>query len=235
MWEDPRPDRIRDLKRRGPSRAGPVVIAIAAVAGFVAILINSGLIEQFRVPDAPPPAAEPAIGQPPSPGETLRPAVSPPPPRHAPAAPRTPSQSTPQRGDPALLQRLTQTCRYWTEQNTRGQYDGHQQLACDDMTRYAQQFGMAIQPARTQRPQAQGTTPRTSSGAQVSVYVDQCERHGYGSIDFRRCRANEKNRLTEQCRSLQAQRQRAQGTHFESLSRRAQAVCREADRYEIVR
>jgi hypothetical protein len=133
------------------------------------------------------------------------------------------------------LEQLTRTCQYWSKQNTQGQHSGYEQMACNDMTRYATKFGMTPGSVATSlnRPQAGITSPPAT--AEISVAVDQCERHGFGSIKYRQCRASEKNRLTALCGELRMQSQSARGTRYEALSLRAQATCHAVDRYEIVR
>lgn len=235
MWEDPRPERIRELESRRSSPVGPALVAIAAIAGVLAIMINADLVP-WEAPDTP---AVPDLDTPsePAPPATdtrqLRPA--PPAPTGSSRTPTTPRARTVERGNPDVLQQLTQTCRYWTEQNTQGQYAGYQQMACNDMTRYATKFGMTPGPvaASPNRPEASITRSQATAG--ISVAVDQCEHHGFGSIKYRQCRAGEKNRLTALCRELRAQSQSARGSRYEALSLRAQATCRAADRYEIVR
>jgi len=235
MWEDPRPERIRELESRRSSTVGPALVAFAAIAGVLAIMINADLVP-WTEPDTPavPDLDPPSEPTPPVKG-TRQLRSTPPDPTGSSRAQATSPARPVERGNPDVLQQLTQTCRYWTEQNTQGQYAGYQQMACNDMTRYATKFGMTPGPvaASPNRPEASITRSQATAG--ISVAVDQCEHHGFGSIKYRQCRASEKNRLTALCGELRAQSQSARGTRYEALSLRAQATCRAADRYEIVR
>lgn len=171
--------------------------------------------------------------------------MRPPPPRvdhpqrtdPSPALPRAPAPlreyHAESRGDPGVFQSLTDTCRYWTEQNTRGQYSGNEQIACNQMNQYARDFGMRA-PAISGRGPAL-PAQRHAPQANPSVYVDECERFGRTTIAFRQCRAAEQDRLTNSCHSLRTQFDRAAGAHRDNLRRQMQAVCSEASRYQIVR
>jgi hypothetical protein len=233
MWEEPRPERVP----REESTQEKVIIwfvRLLILAGVAAIIFNAIQRQQIRAP-APPaaiPESQAPAPAPARPPETRRSTVPPPssmpPPRRE--APR--SRDTP-RGDPNVLRTLTDTCRYWTQENTRGQFDGHQQTSCEKMVRYAREFGMAIPSIAGPNPQHSPTTRGSTST--IRVPVDECERFSYGSINYRQCRASEQRRLTEYCNALRAQREAARGEHYQTLSRTMQAVCSAADRYQIVR
>ena len=233
MWEEPRPERIRDIESRRRSSAGRMLLGIAIVLGLVGILLKSQLVPPLTRHGSPPSEVEPADERPssrsPSPEEAVAPSPS-----GAPVAARSASKA--RVPDPQVLQRLAETCRYWTEQNTRGQYDGHQEMACNDMASYASQLEIASDIANSPRP-IQSQTPGSPSVTtrQSAIYVDQCDRHSHGSIEYRRCRAREKQRLSAVCQELREQLPSAQGSRYQLLTQRAQAACREADRYEIVR
>ena len=229
MWEDPRPERLRELENR---RRSPVVATLAGIAVFAvlaAFIFKAGLVP-WPAPE-PTPSAEP----PPAPITAPRPGAQPSPPASSPVERTAPPAQTRRSGDPNVLRQLTETCRYWTQQNTRGQYAGYQRVACDEVARYAKDFNMTLQPAATSPRQNQPAMAPSAATTRLNVNVDQCERHGYGTIGYRQCRANEKNRLTALCHNLRTQRQSAQGALYEALGQRAQATCREADLYEIVR
>ncbi len=138
------------------------------------------------------------------------------------------------RGDPGVLRTLTDTCRYWTAQNTDGQFRGNQEMACRDMVSYAREHGMTVPPVGGSGPKLPAPTREPAVRPPVQVHVDQCERYGYGTIGYRQCRANEKQRLTNLCNELRAQKATARGAQYDRVSQRASAVCREADLYEIV-
>jgi len=132
------------------------------------------------------------------------------------------------------LQTLAETCRYWTAQNTRGQYLGNQQMACQEMVSYAQQHRLPVPSVGGSGPSIPAPSREPSATTRMSVHVDQCERYGYGSVQYRQCRAIEKQRLTDSCRSLREKRDGARGALYERLSREASAVCSAADLYRIV-
>ena len=70
---------------------------------------------------------------------------------------------------------------------------------------------------------------------EIDVTVDECERFRAGSIAHRQCRAREARRLRDEC-DEQRVRVDAVGAKPTRLERAtAAAVCRAADRYEIVR
>src|SRR5690606_30550726 len=111
--------------------------------------------------------------------------------------------------DSGVLRTLTDTCRYWVEQNTRGQYAGNQELACRDMAEYARTHGYPVPSIGGSSPGVPSATRDTTTGRNVRVAVNECEGHGYGSISYRQCRAGEKQRLTDWCKNLTAQRDSA--------------------------
>jgi hypothetical protein len=242
MWEEPRPERLRKDNSDRSRDVLHSLLAYAIIIFVVVILLNAGVIdwrgwtgrEQATPAMEQRPSAPAAVpGSVPAQGSGR---ATVPPDRNTdrPAAPaRAPTSAA--RGDTHVMQRLTETCRYWTQQNTRGHYSGNQEMACREMIAYAREHGFPV-------PAVGGSGPRLPAGAsdstvrsRLTVHVDQCDRHGYGSIDYRRCRANEKRRLTEWCGSLRAQRDGARGTRRDTLNLHVTAVCSEADRYQIVR
>jgi hypothetical protein len=233
MWEEPRPDRLSALE--DSPRASPLgaFIAIAAIAGVGFLLWNKGVFEPLLRPAEEPPSVAPAPPAATPAGEDQRPA-----PAHVERPLRVPSgptgTATTRRGDPSVLERLTETCHYWVTQNTRGQYSGNQQVACDDMARYAREFGMAVPYVPGGVARSSGSNPSSSSQRGIRVSVDECERHGYGSVDYRQCRAAEQRRLDNWCGSLRTNLESARGAQRDSLRARMDAVCLEARRYQIV-
>jgi hypothetical protein len=230
MWEEPRPDRrsaLEDSPRASPLGA---FIAIAAIAGVCFLLWNKGVFEPLLRPAEEPPSVAPAPS-----ATTPAAAPAPAPVERSLRSPSSPSGSaTTRRGDSSALERLTETCRYWVTQNTRGQYSGNQQLACDDMASYAREFGMAVPYVPGGVARSSGSNPSSSSQRGIHVSVDECERHGYGSVDYRQCRAAEQRRLDNWCGSLRTNLESARGAQRDSLRARMDAVCLEARRYQIV-
>jgi hypothetical protein len=235
MWEEPRPERIPGKDVAPVVNLVRLLITVALVSGVTLILSNKLWPGFVRTPAVePPPASEAApAGPPSSPVMNDRPRNDglPASPRAAPPPPR--EQRTMNRGDPGVLQSLANTCRYWTEQNTHGQYSGNQQMACNDMTRYAREFGMQAPTVSGRGPAL--PTQRSIPEAGPSVHVNQCGQFGHTTIAYRQCRADEQERLNNWCKSLQTQFDRASGPLRDTLRRDAQAVCGEASRYQIVR
>lgn len=233
MWEEPRPERV-PKEESTLEKMIIWLVRLLILAGLAAIIFNA--VQRQRISAPAPPTATPETRAPAPaptrPPEARRPTV--PPPSSTPPPRRdAPSSRDTTRGDPNVFKTLTDTCRYWTQENTRGQFDGHQQTSCEKMIRYAREFGMAIPSIAGPNPQHSPTTRGSTST--IRVDVDECERFSYGSIDYRQCRAREQRRLTEYCSTLRAQRQAARGATYETLSRSMQAVCSAASRYQIVR
>jgi hypothetical protein len=229
MWEEPRPERIPGRNEAPAVNLVRLLITVALISGVTLVLSNKLWPGFSRAPgnELPPPASEALPARPPAPRPMEQPRRMDP----APAAPRP--HGTVSRGDPGVLRTLSETCRYWTEQNTRGQYSANQQMACDDMNRYAREFGMGtpVISGRGPAPSAQRATAQPAS----PIYVNQCEALGQTTIDYRQCRAAEQDRLNNWCHSLRTQLDGASGARRDMLRRDAQAVCGEASRYQIVR
>ncbi len=115
-----------------------------------------------------------------------------------------------------------------------------------DCHRYEQQLsahsvGTATAPTPTCRvplPNAptvsQAPAPRPAPTA-PSLSADECEYEVYGSITYRKCRARVKSRLTQSCRSAQANAESASGASRTRLKARAQKLCQTAERYQIAK
>jgi hypothetical protein len=243
MWEDPRPERLRQHSDQGDSLLLKSLVAYAAIVLVVILLLNAKVIDWGQEkPDAAP-ASGPAQPARPAGTRPAQPQVSAPP-RETNPAPAFRNDQPPAssyvprnavRGDPRVLQNLVEICRYWTGQNTQGQYRGNQEMACNDMVSYAREHGLRVPSVGGSGPQVSAPAQQPSSTTRIHVTVNQCAQHGYGSIDYRQCRAAEKRRLTDWCRSLANERDRARGERYETLVLHARAVCSEADRYQIVR
>jgi hypothetical protein len=68
-----------------------------------------------------------------------------------------------------------------------------------------------------------------------TLRIDECDQYGGGSIEFRQCRAREKERLSAWCNELGNQGSTARGSAYEGLRQQTTAVCAAAERYDIVR
>lgn len=242
MWEEPRLERLRHIDSKRRREVVSSVIAYAIIFGVAAVLLNAGVINWRGAPDdetaLPTPTVQP--DPPPVPRPTQRPPgatisrTSP-----DPVSPQSTTRSfrptNTARGDPSVLRKLTDTCRYWVEQNTRGQYSGNQDVACRDMAEYARNHGYPVPSIVGSSPRLPSNTLDTSAKRSVHVQVNDCEGHGYGSISYRQCRASEKQRLTNWCKRLITERDSARGARRDRLNRDVTAVCSEANRYAIVR
>jgi hypothetical protein len=72
--------------------------------------------------------------------------------------------------------------------------------------------------------------------SRVEVKFDTCVRYAYGSIDYRRCRAEEKNRLDRKCKAAREQARRAgPSPSYPRLNDVAEAWCVAHFHYDIVR
>lgn len=237
MWEEPRPERVRQVGTDRDKSGIWLLVGLMAMVAVVAILVDMGILEPLLgrgeefapvVPSAP--VASPRPIEP----DARRPAPTPEAPGISSSMRTAPSSSGTARGDLGLLSSLTETCRYWTAQNTHGQYQGNQQMACRDMASYAQQHGLPVPSVGGSGPSVPVRSREPTATTRADIRVDQCERYGYGSVQYRQCRANEKRRLTDSCRSLRDERDRARGALYETLSRQASAMCSAAELYRIV-
>lgn len=243
MWEDPRPERLRYHSDQKDGLLLKILVAYAAILLAIVLLLNTKGIDWRIGENDPAPASGPAQPAPPAATRPPQPQLSTPQRETHPAPTfRNPQPSasgyaprSAARGDPRVLQNLVETCRYWAEQNTHGQYRGNQDMACNNMASYAREHGMRVPSVGGSGPQVAAPARQPSSGTRIHVPVNQCAQYGYGSIDYRQCRAGEKRRLTDWCSNLTGQRNRARGELYETLVLQARAVCSEADRYQIVR
>jgi hypothetical protein len=237
MWEEPRPERMPGSNESAAKTIGKLLFTVALVGGVTLLLSNKmwpGPARTF-IPSSPPPVIDMAPARQPAPRADPNSRTEPARPGPRVMEPRRDYEATTRasRGDPHVLQSLTETCRYWVERNTRGQYSANQQMACNDMTRYAREYGMQV-------PTFSGSGPavpvqRTAPQAGPRVPVNQCENLGRTTIRYRQCRAAEQDRLDRWCSWLRAERDAASGGRRDTLRRDAQAVCGEASRYQIVR
>lgn len=132
-------------------------------------------------------------------------------------------------------QALAKTCRYWTRQasgsNASSTDRAFQQSACSRQQAYAAQHGIEWTAPRVASPPRRETAPDVS----VRVYVNECEQFRYGSVDYRRCRANERQRLENQCNAVTTQWNRANGERRMRLDDFRMAWCSAARHYQIVK
>ncbi|WP_133881193.1 hypothetical protein [Panacagrimonas perspica] len=93
-------------------------------------------------------------------------------------------------------------------------------------------------PASISSPGRQATRrsdPNAEGGlAYVDIPMTDCARHhGYGTIDYRRCRARVAEELRSDCRRYTERANTASGEHRQHLRNWARSYCREVDRYRV--
>mgnify|MGYP001121022853 CR=1 FL=1 len=163
--------------------------------------------------------------------------IAPVPRKQAPAAKtQQPSRPAPVQGPSAqerrTLAKLIETCSYWTQRNQRGENEGFQTMACNDMRRFALQSN---QPAPGVTIRKAAPKSKTSSVARrLRVTVDECGRYTYKSIDYRRCRAVEKDRLRKRCRHFTERVNVSRGDHRRSYLRQQDAWCLAYNQYLVI-
>lgn len=242
MWEEPRPERLRELDSDRSGSIEKSVLAWAVIFGVAVILLKVGAIDLGRNIERKHPPA-------PAPGTQTQPVADEPATvrsRNAtdqgnwadtrearPSSPRQPAtDSAP--GDTSVMRTLAATCQYWTAENTNGQYWGNQQMACQEMATYAREHGFAMPAITKGKPSLPTESQNAGPQHQVSVYVNECDSQPYGSIAFRQCRAGEKRRLESECQQLRDGLQQASGARRHTLLARTSATCSAANRYHIV-
>jgi hypothetical protein len=115
-----------------------------------------------------------------------------------------------------------------------GQYWGNQQMACQEMAAYAREHGFTVPAITGRAPSLPSETHNTSPRHRVSIYVNECNAHTYGSVAYRQCRAREKRRLTNECQALRNRLEYETGASREPLLARTSTTCSAAERYRIV-
>ena len=241
MWEKPRPERLRHIESKRRREFVSSLIAYTIILGVVAVLLYGGVIDWRGDP-----GEDTAL---PAPASRPGPSAAPPPPQYRPGATinRTaPDRVSPEpstssyaptntaRGDPNVMRTMTETCRYWVQQNTRGQYSGNQEVACGDMATYARNHGFPVPMISGRAPSVPSPSSESLTQRRPDIYVDECGRHSYGSIAYRQCRAIEKRRLSNDCQTLRERLVHATGSGREQLRARVSATCSAADQYRIV-
>ena len=241
MWEGARPERLQSLKNDRRQRRKESIVAWAIILGVTAVMLKAGLLrwsppsnaQSGTLPprETPTERVAPATSSP----ETKPLTTTPPPTNLArPPAPQSPSTRA-SRGDPAVMRTLTDTCVYWTRENTEGQYVARQTTACQQMLAYAEQHGFRAPQVTIRTPAKGGTSSSRRSTSTAQVYVNQCDSYGYGSIAYRRCRADEKARLSSECQQLRSRLEDLRGESRHDLMAKMSATCSAATGYQIVK
>jgi hypothetical protein len=240
MWEKPRPERLRRLDEDRKQQFRQSVIAYSIVFAAVAFLVKASMdnrdaSRRSGKPQTPVPQHHPSPVSPES--ELTRPQTGGPVAPDPSARRRAPQRSLTNtaRGDPEVMRSLIETCTYWTQQNTRGQYAGNQEMACRSMAAYAHEHGFSVPQVSVRMPASSAGSTTGTSGAGPQVYVDECTRHTYGSVAYRQCRASEKRRLSDECQNLRNRLETAHGPGRAKLLARTTATCSMANSYQIVR
>ena len=230
MWEEPRPERLTEISGKRGRWGVSTLVWIVALLGLAAILVNTGILD---VAGALLQNATQSLRDTAGTGRAAHPTTSMP----ETSQTQTHGRNVPdvRTGSRAVLQTLAETCRYWTEQNSRAKFEGHRQTACNDMVQYARKNGLPVPSPGGGAPNVSTAVRQPPERAGSTHQVDQCDRFGYGTIQFRQCRAAVKDRLTEWCNGLRNQRTSARGDAYRRINQQAIQVCAEADQYEIVR
>jgi hypothetical protein len=240
MWEEPRPERLRDRDSVRNRDVGKSVLAWAIIASAAVILLKTGVIDLGRKDRSDPPPAPAEHTRPaPTGPETTQPQwsngqrIAPDPGATLPTQ-RSDSRPSTARGDPNVMRTLTDTCRYWVQQNTQRQYSGNQEIACRDMAAYAREHGFPVPTISGRGPSIPSAPRENYTQSRPTIYVHECDRNSYGSIAYRQCRANEKRRLSNECQRLRDQLEYATGPGRPQLLARTSETCAAADRYRTV-
>lgn len=191
-----------------------IALACAITAGLVALLAYL-----LRAPTAPLNVAH----------STPAPKITPPTPK-----PTSRAEST----DPtAVVEALRAAC---VEEVKRGGEPGASGSACRQYERMTAGIGdptintmesIAPIPDAPRSQRRRSVQPDLSHGTVTPL---SCDWFGYGSIRYRQCRADEKQRLIEICRREKEQAENARGDRHQALAALARENCRIADLYRIV-
>lgn len=132
---------------------------------------------------------------------------------------------------------LRRTCAYWTRKvdagtATAGEIE-MQRAACQRMHDFAGRTGLEAPDIALAAP-LRGEPDRVVS--RVKVRYRTCEELAYGSIDYRRCRAEQKAVLDRKCKTAREHARRAGGSpDYPRLNDVAEAWCVAHFNYDIVR
>lgn len=237
MWEEPREERLWQLRDRRASAMPSLVAAACLVALALAAMFANDIAAVWSARGRPAAAskwADSVVRRPQ--GEAAVPA-------HAgrsspqPSAARGTSATewpTPPRssGSLATLAQLEKTCTYWRTQNTDGRNSARTRQACQRAADYASKYFLAAA-VRSAAP-AGRVRPSAIPDSTQSVTPIDCRRKGYGTIEYRECRGREKRQLEAWCRELRNQTERSSGPGRPALLLRTREACHLADNYRIV-
>lgn len=168
----------------------------AGIAVAVILQLDVSVLQFLQAP-APQPEPVPALM--PAPPEISAVAVTPVPESgEAIPEPRVAHPEQDFAEDPvAALQRMEASCAFWTQRATDKNGHVFRDRACSEMRQYAARTGQ-----RTPKIGAgsrAATRDSRSAGKKSPLYVRECTEHRQGSITYRRCRAQESQRLKERC------------------------------------
>lgn len=163
-------------------------------AGVAAIVLQpySGVVQGPQTVTPVPPSAA-AIAPAPEPSHTAAASGV-----EEPALQTLRPQSVSAEDPVAALQRHTQTCVFWTQRATDQNGRAFRDHACSVMREYAARTGQAA-PKIGAAPRALARKP-PRAGTVLPHHGRECGQHRHGSINYRRCRARESQRLKERCR-----------------------------------
>lgn len=116
----------------------------------------------------------------------------------APAPNHTNQDRSSYREDPVeLLARLRQTCEFWSARANDDRGRVFRDRACREMREYA---AATRQSSPTTRRQPPATVRAPAPSPPAGIYIHECTNLKPGSINYRRCRAQESERLKSLCR-----------------------------------
>ena len=116
-----------------------------------------------------------------------------------------PRRATPPAIDPAAqstLSSLMKTCGYWSAQPFSSYQQNMRVAACNRALQFAHANRLPSPMIPSSSPRIASAPPRVETTYRVTVI--ECGTHRLGSIAYRRCRADEKQRLENRCKAWSA-------------------------------
>ncbi len=217
-------------RRNGMSIVVPILLACSVLGGFLYVALDEGghAFEVATFEQTPSPAQSDiaVTAVPPTlPATALAPPVLPPP---AALTPRSGPESR------EVLAQLEKTCRYWSQRTGAGASSVMREAACNRMREFAQQHGLKAVETGLRPVRVAKNRQRRVSVDPLRRYEGLCDRHGYRTIEYRRCRADVKDQLKRQCEQSRATLKTVRGDAYLKLKDEASEICSVSRRYMIV-
>lgn len=217
-------------RRNGKAIVVPALLACAVVGGFLYLALEEwGRSFGPIVFDETPPPRQLEM-----PLADVRPVPpAPVPPVRVDSPPDNPvSRSGPDNRE--VLAQLEKTCRYWSQRSGTGSSSVMREAACNRMREFAGQHGLRAAEIGVRSAPGAKKAQRQVSVDLLGRYEGLCDRHGYRSIEYRRCRADVKDSLKQQCERTRAKQKGARGEAYIKLKDQASEICSVYRRYMIV-